>query len=111
MIIWQGYGMLVVVVTAVIVIVNELFWKWLPINLPPIYTGAFGLFLAGAANFIMGKKLHASDRKILMDKETGQDVVIEKKHTIFFIKIEYWGLLLMIFGVAVTILALFGINI
>ncbi|MGG7209465.1 hypothetical protein [Clostridium baratii] len=37
--------------------------------------------------------------KTYINKETGKEVILRKKHSFFFIDIEYWGIIFPIIGI------------
>jgi hypothetical protein len=65
------------------------------------FGGPVGLLLSGAALWFLGRKLNdpAKDR-ILFDPQTGEEVRSARRHTLFWIRMEYWGVLVVIIGVA-----------
>jgi hypothetical protein len=65
------------------------------------FGGPVGLLLSGAALWFLGRKLNdpAKDR-ILFDPQTGEEVRSARRHTLFWLRMEYWGVLVVIIGVA-----------
>ena len=56
------------------------------------------LSIAGLLCLLLGHLLN-NDEKTYIDKETGKEVVIRKKHSFFFIAIEYLGIIFPIIGI------------
>ena len=57
------------------------------------------LILAGVFSWLMGRKWNSAEGKVMIDKETGQEVLFKQKHSIFWIKMEYWGIIFGILGI------------
>ena len=107
MIIWNGLGFLVFVFVfgcslATNLITNavtgsEAYWdahRW---------TFGFSLIVAALPSWFVGLYLAAKKARTLVDKETGQEVVLQPYHAFFFIKMQWWGPILMVLGVVVVV--------
>ena len=101
MIVWSGRGALsVLVLIASFVLFNSI--------IPRAYSDyAFVLsfFSAGAFSWFMGKKWNDAGPKVLIDKATGKEIQLEPNHSLFWIKMHYWGIIFGILGVVVLIQA------
>jgi len=107
MLIFRGYGLLVLVfvfgcsLTANLIANkvsgSEAYWEehmW-PVGLAQL--------CAGGLCWVVGTALHRRRARRLMDPETGEEVVLAPSHDLFFIKMEYWGIILSVAGVAIFI--------
>jgi hypothetical protein len=107
MIIWNGLGFLVFVFIfgcslAANLITNavtgsEAYWdahQW---------TFGVSLIVAGLPSWFVGRYLAAKNARTLVDKETGQEVVIQPYHAFFFIRMHWWGPILAVLGLAVVV--------
>lgn len=47
----------------------------------------------------MGAYLNRKQGKVMIEKETGREVILKPDHSFFFIRMEYWGPLLLALGV------------
>jgi hypothetical protein len=56
---------------------------------------------AGVASFIVGIKANSNPGRVLIDPRTRQRVVLRRRHTLFFINMEYWAVVVAIFGIVV----------
>ncbi|HDW8004919.1 TPA: hypothetical protein RM482_000496 [Bacillus cereus] len=107
MIIWSGWGFLV----AIIVIINTLLGKAIFGSI----TGDATYFqdhswpmvvmfiISGVMSWYLGKYINKPDGKVYIDAETGEKVMFNKKHSLFFIKMEYWGPILGVIAVVTLI--------
>jgi len=102
-IIWTGKGYLVFVFTFCSSLLanfitdyvtgSEAYWdahKW------PL---AISLFVSAQLSLIVGRIVHEQKARVLIDPQTGKDVILRESHTLFFIPMIWWGLILNIFGV------------
>jgi hypothetical protein len=107
MIVWQGYGILVPVILAAT-------WILIPISLRAVipdtaftpyfkYISAFSLFLGALAVWFVGRKLNCGKGLELLNEKTGEKIVLKSKHTLFFIKMEYWSIPALLFLVFILI--------
>lgn len=99
MIIWKGYGLLVAVYAIVGFVIGVLFSS--AIETDHTWPIALSLSLAAAANYFTAKKLE-SKSKILIDPENGQQVILKRGDSLFFIPMMYWTFIIA--GLAVLLL-------
>jgi len=99
MIIWSGRGFLSILVLGVTIF---LFVTVLPTEQAD-WAFVVGLFVAAAFSWIMGKRWNEKEGRIVIDKATGQEVMIKPNHSIFWIKMQYWGIIFTIFGIIILI--------
>jgi NADH:ubiquinone oxidoreductase subunit 6 (subunit J) len=99
MIVWRGYGFLVVLLAVAGMVLGQLGVEALPEGYRP--GGAFvGLVLAAALVYGLHRLIEAKQpARVLIDKNTGQEVVFKPKHDLFFIPLKYWSLVLVVLAV------------
>ena len=103
MVIWSRLGFLVAVFVfgcslVANLLTNQLtgsedFWnehKW-PFGI--------SLLVSGLLSWAVGSWIANSEAKTLVDKETGEETVVTPNHTLFFIKMHWWGPILLVTGV------------
>jgi hypothetical protein len=108
MIIWNGFGFLVVVfVFGAALLCNLAFdavWgagyysahKW---------TIGIAMFIAAALSWFVGGLLRKRSAQIVIDKATGKELVLDRaSHALFFIPMHYWGGILAVIGVVLCVL-------
>ncbi|HEX2606543.1 MAG TPA: hypothetical protein VHK91_04150 [Flavisolibacter sp.] len=103
MIIWKGMGFLVLVVAvAVGALMSLLFESAFHINRD--WGAATGALVSAGIIWYMGRYFNAPSRdKVLIDKATGQEVVLKPDHSLFFIKMQYWAFIIGGIGVVMLI--------
>ena len=105
MLIWQGLGFLVpVILMAVTAAAQWLTDSWLGGG---YYDGhgvpqLFATALAAALVTAIGLYLRGRGQRLVVDKQTGQDLVLRRRHTLFFIPMEFWGPILLAVGVVLA---------
>ncbi|WP_276372265.1 hypothetical protein [Chryseolinea sp. H1M3-3] len=94
MIVWSGKGFLAVIVLIASFAVS--------VNLFPKeqsdYAFILAFFATAAFSWFMGKKWNEQDARTFIDKSTGQEIVFKANHSLFWIKLQYWGIIFSIFG-------------
>ena len=91
MVVWTGKGVL-----AVLVLVGcfALLANVLPRE-QENYAFVISLLIAGVFSWYMGKKWYQEETKTGIDKASGQEIQLTPHHSLFWIKLQYWG---FIFG-------------
>lgn len=102
MLIWQGLGAYAFVIP---------FFLWLGILIAANAVlgadrarelqilAALSLLVSAALVYLLAKRLDARPVRVMIDKATGQEVTLQERHTMFFIPIRYWSVILAGFGV------------
>lgn len=101
MIIWRGWGILVLVIpVAIWVIVPELVKPMLSAESYSAnyqYISGLSIVLGAVALWFFGRWVNAGGRAMI-DEETGERIVLKPNHSLFFINIEYWAIPLAAFA-------------
>jgi cytochrome b561 len=110
LIIWRGWGFLVAVIVLVALIAMELVASALQgegaYQEETALWAGIGLLLAGAVIYPLGRRLNGGEGRLMVDKQTGQEVLIKPIHSLFFIRMEYWGLAALAGGVISIVIGL-----
>lgn len=103
MVIWSGLGFLVAVVTFLLLLtaeyVTELLFRDESYYQAHGWPKLLAFLLAAAVIWPVGAYLNRKQGKVLIEKETGREVVIKPDHSFFFIRMEYWGPILIVLGI------------
>ena len=62
------------------------------------------LLVSGLLSWAVGSWLAKAKIKTFVDKETGEEITVSPNHTLFFIKMHWWGPILLVIGVALIVL-------
>ncbi len=95
MVIWSGWGILVVVIA---VVVGGSVTAAATMLLTAAGLGslaglgfAAGLLAAAAANWWAGRRLNGGPGRVLLDQAAGRTVVLRRTHSLFFIPMQWWS--------------------
>ena len=103
MIIWKGAGFIVAVVAFLMLLMTELSVEALFKDDKYYQTHGWpklaAFFIAGWIVFFIGKYLNKKEGRVLIEKDTGKEVVLKSEHSLFFINVEYWSYILFALGV------------
>jgi hypothetical protein len=107
MFVWRGFGLAVVGLTFVSLLLTELGVESLFSD--DAYYQEHGwpklLALVLAAGLVLLLSNHFENRpaRIVIDKETGQEIALKDKHDLFFVPLRYWPAILVVAGFAFMI--------
>ena len=111
MVIWTGFGILIPIIfilgVAGGVYLDTLIFDGEQKPGVELIFISVGLALSSIICWVLYKSLIKNGTKTLLDKDTGQDVVLKPSHSLFFIPMHWWGVI----GAAFSSFFLFdGIN-
>jgi hypothetical protein len=100
LLIWKGWGIVVVGIALLAATAAIVIAEWLQASKQGTDVMAAGsLILAGIATWYVGKRMNRDMDRKLVDPKTGQEVVVRNDHSLFFIRVEWWGPILVVLGV------------
>jgi hypothetical protein len=86
MLIWQGWGLLAAVLpVAMVIVLDRIMGRSDWSSLVAVVLGAVVLWF-------LGRYLNSKADKKYIVPETGEEVVLVKRHTLFFIPMQYWAI-------------------
>lgn len=102
MIIWTGWGILVLLFFGL----STVFGGFLGGMLFPqdkvlkSLTMSLAIISASFLLWKIGRSLNSEKKnRVLLDKNTNKEIILKPSHKLFFIKMEYWAILMGIIGV------------
>jgi hypothetical protein len=101
MIIWSGLGILIPVIVVIGMVVGGAVSA--AAGMPHFAVG-IGLLAAALANWGLWKMIYPKKPKVLIDPETGGQVVVKPKHGLFFIPAKAWTWLMGILAVPALVM-------
>ena len=105
MIIWSGLGILIPLVAIVGLVAGTVLGTALGF---PVAGIGLGFLLAATGNWGLWKLVYPETPKVLIDPATGQQVVINPKHGLFFIPARAWTWILGFFAIPAVLLGVIG---
>ncbi len=98
LVVWRGFGWLVPVVVFAALILSQL-------SVDAMYGDGFytantwpkqaAFILAAVLIGLLGLLLNYTNRQVLIDEETGGELGKAPAHSLFFIPIEYWSIIVL----------------
>ena len=102
MIIWSGLGFLVAIIGFGSLVLTELLSESLTKNdqfyQENDWVKMTGMILAALLTLGLHKLLNLQKAKRVIDVQTGEEIVLRKSHTFFFIPVKWWPLTFLILG-------------
>ncbi|HLU95949.1 MAG TPA: hypothetical protein VKZ89_03830 [Thermobifida alba] len=99
MIIWRGWGILVLLMTGLPAGLGAFAAQALLGEDMAQLGAGIGIVMGGVASFLVGQRLNAPVQGY--HPQTGQPVLYKNRHTLFFIPMQYCGVLLLVLGAVV----------
>lgn len=111
MIIWRGWGILVVLIVGLFELIGYTLIVE-PLGLDTKSTSAdiigYLLFLpAAVVIWFVGKYLNGKSKRVVIDKETGQEITLPVAHSLFFVRMEYWAIIFAALSIILCIASFF----
>ena len=106
MLVWQGFGILAVIIPIVGYVLTVMAVQGVLGNLytnSHSWPGALGTLLGAIAVWFLAQKLKGPGRT-LVDPKTGESIVLTKKHTFFFVPMHYIAIIMAIVAVGMLFL-------
>ena len=90
MIIWNGWGLLALFIPAVGIFLGMSISDALygTNQHPTVIAGM--LFLSAVAVWLLGKKVNSAPERVLVDAQTGEEVRLKNKHSLFWIPMQWF---------------------
>ncbi|SDA40074.1 MULTISPECIES: hypothetical protein [unclassified Janthinobacterium] len=99
MLIWQGFGILAPLICLIVVMAAQALFG---VTLGEAYTKshawplALAFLLAAAASWYAGVRLNSAPGRELIDPATQERVILRKRHTLFWIPMQYIAVLMVV---------------
>lgn len=102
MIIWQGLGFLAAVIPFAVLVLTQLGID--AVAGESYYTAndwvkLLAVLIAAPMVGGLGYYLNRQPGKVLIDPETNQKVELKRRHTLFWVPMEYWSIVILALGV------------
>lgn len=97
MIIWSGRGLMPLLLIGITLLFSAQLLPAEYLN----YSFILSFFLSGLVSWYFGKRWNKINGQTVTDKSTGRETILIREHSLFWIKMEYWGLILCSVGFVV----------
>ncbi|MDF7802157.1 hypothetical protein P4C99_21980 [Pontiellaceae bacterium B1224] len=106
MIIWSGLGFVVAIIGFGSLILTEYLSERITNNDQFYQENSWiiliGMALAAIFTFAFSLLLKKEKARVVVDKETGQEIELRKSHSLFWIPVRWWPVVFIILGVVFT---------
>jgi hypothetical protein len=111
MLVWQGFGIAAALIPIGLIVVVTVLWGAIAGSSTPgerdsTLIIALAVLASAPLVYLLGKRLDARPGRTMVDKATGQEVVLRDAHTLFFVGMKYWAWLFAIGGIVLLVVAL-----
>ena len=97
MIVWKGKGIYSAIVFFIAMLIGTSIFKQ-----NPDFVFVTSLFIAAIFSWYFGSKWnHQETGSVFIEQKTNQKVFVKKEHSLFWIKMQYWGLLYSIMAIII----------
>lgn len=97
MIVWTGKGILIPVVAIVTLFLGIYLF---PQSLED-YSFVLAAWLSGLFSWHFGKKWNGVVKQSLVDEKTGERFELKTNHSLFWVPMQYWGIILALLGIII----------
>ncbi len=113
LLIWSGLGALIplaVLISAILVqlTVNSIFGAHFYSS--SHWAISLALLLSALASWLIDLRVKSQKGKLVIDKQTGKEILLKKKHTFFFIPVKFWPYIFIVGALIVFLARTFNIN-
>ncbi|HZT43285.1 MAG TPA: hypothetical protein VFA07_14035 [Chthonomonadaceae bacterium] len=98
MIIWSGLGILVPVIAAICLFVMNAIVGSAAFDSQG-WPKTIALLVAAGIVSVVGYKIRRQPGRVVVDKATGREVRLHRRHSVFFVPVLYWGPILAVIGI------------
>ena len=102
--IWRGWGIVVVGIalawTCVAIVLGEAIHAD---RAAGTAIAALCLIPAGVMTWFVGRRMNRAATRTLIELATGREVVVRRDHSLFFLRVEWWGPIMVVVGVVVFV--------
>lgn len=97
MIVWSGRGFLIVLVFIAGMFLGDAIF---PDNMVD-YVFVFAGLLSAIFSWFAGIAWNTNNKRVVTDDKTGQKMIIRRSHGLFWIPMQYWGIILTILSIVI----------
>jgi len=98
MIIWSGLGVLVPVIAGICLFLMNAIVGSTAFNSQG-WPKTVALLVAAGIVSLVGYKIQQQPGRVVIDKATGREVMLKRRHSVFFVPVLYWGPILAVIGI------------
>jgi hypothetical protein len=113
MIIWRGFGFLVAVIALVALALTEQVSERITSDQQFYqqhgWVALVGMLIAAALTYGLHRLLILQKGRAVIDKETGQEIVLRSDHSLFFVPVKLWPVVFVVLGLVLAVVPRQGV--
>ncbi len=106
--IWRGKGILVLIITVVMFVVLQgvtgVVFGDPRYSVTHSWVEGAACLLSAIPVYFLGRYLNNREGRMVIDKATGKEFELKRRHDLFFIRMEYWAVPLAVGGLVLLFL-------
>lgn len=99
MIVWSGRGFLSLIVLVLTIFLCTKVFS----DSQSDFTFIISFFVAGIFSYVFGIRWNHDKFSVYINEETGKRLNLASKHSLFWIKMQYWGIIFILLGIITLI--------
>ena len=105
--IWTGWGVVVAAIFVAAIAVGAILAAQFNAEgaAQDVLVG-LAMIAGGVATWFVGKRMNRNAERKLVDPNTGEEVIVRSHHTFFFVKVEWWGPVMVGAGIVWLVLGI-----
>ena len=107
-VLWRGLGVLVFIIGIVVCLVTNIITsKMFNENnyfQAHLWPKLMALAITGVCCWFIGRYVNGQPPRLVTDRATGQQIEEQPNHHFMFIKLEYWGVILVVIALVILII-------
>ena len=112
MVIWKGLGFLVAIIAFAALLLTEIVSEGLTGDEQFYQENSWvilvGMLIAAVLTYGLYRLLLRQKGRVVIDKETGQEIVLRPSHSLFFVDVKWWPAILVVLGVVFAVVGVAG---
>ena len=105
---WKGYGIVVLIIGMLALALTkwtaEYFTGDTHFYMKHGWVALIGMLGAAALTYGLHKLILREKDRVLVDKDTGEEVVLRSEHSLFFVPVRFWPAIFIVLGIMYTLI-------
>ncbi len=99
---WTGWGILAALIPfAGLILVEAILGK--EFYQSHVWVQTLAILLGAAGVWYVGNRFNNKPGRVVVDKETGKELELKSRHSLFFIPMQYWSFIIAVLGIILLV--------
>ena len=108
-VVWRGWGPIVIAIGFLALLVGFLVTSTLGFDeRGGDFIVGLALIAAGIGTWFLGVRMNRDAVRDLVDPKTGEQVTVRGGHSLFFVSVRWWGVVMIAFGLYMIVIGVIG---